>query len=179
MLPPGFEAALDQGRTRERSDRPDVRNRALRLGRNSTPGSPKVAVGAADSVAAIRDQMSFDALRSDLAVRDRTIDALDVVRAELYGQNALRVRGAREHDQAARVLVEAVHHAEPAAGAASAHSPQQGSRAVDEGVLVARLVGDAEHSGGLVDDDDVAVEVRDRALGQGAAAELGRAFVDD
>src|SRR5260221_4759385 len=179
VLPPGFQAALDQGRTRGRGDGPDVRARALRLGRNSASGTPEVPVGAADSVAAIRDQMGFDALRGDLAVRDRVIDALDVVRAELHRQNALRVRGAREHDQAARVLVEAVHHAEPAAGAASAHSPQQGSRAVDEGVLVTRLVGDAQHSGGLVDDDDVAVEVRDRALGQGADAELGRAFVDD
>src|SRR2546427_10471500 len=65
MLPPGFEPALDQGRTRERSDRSDVRNRTLRLGRNSTPGSPKAAVGAADSVAAIRDEMSFDTLRGD------------------------------------------------------------------------------------------------------------------
>src|SRR5207244_3351661 len=53
MLPPGFEAALDQGRTRERSDRSDVRNRALRLRRNSAPGAPEVAVGAAESVAAI------------------------------------------------------------------------------------------------------------------------------
>ena len=81
MLPPGFEAALDQGRTHERSDRSDVRNRTLRLGRNSTLGTPKVPIGTADSVAAIRDEMSFDTLRSDRAVRDRMIDALDVVRA--------------------------------------------------------------------------------------------------
>jgi len=179
VLPPGFQAALDQGRTRERRDRLDVRDRTLRLGRNSAPGTPEVPVGAADSVAAIRDQTSFDALRGDLAVRDRMIDALDVVRAELRRQDALRVRGACEHDQAARVLVETVNHAERAVEAASAHSPQQGSRAVGERVLVARLVGDAQHSCGLVDDDEVAVEVRDRALGQGAVAELSRAFVDD
>src|SRR5437879_1635951 len=177
MLPPGFEAALDQGRTRERSDRSEVRNRALRLGRNSTPGSPKVAIGAADSVAAIRDQVGFDALRGDRAVRDRMIDALDVVGAELYGQNALRVHGAREYHQAARLLVEPVNHAELGGRAASAHSPQQGSRAVDERVFVARLVDDAQHSGGFVDDDDVAVEVRHRALGQGAGTELRSAFV--
>src|SRR2546425_10022165 len=127
VLPPGFEAAFDQGRTRERSDRSDMRDRALRLGRNSAPGTPKVTIGAADSVPAIRDEMSFDALRSDLAVRDRMIDALDVVRAELYGQNALRVHGAREYHHAARVLVEPVDHAEPAVEAAPAHSAQQGS----------------------------------------------------
>src|ERR1041385_2981904 len=115
VLPPGFEAALDQGRTRERSDRPDVRDRTLRVGRNSSPGSPEVAVGAAESVAAIHEQMAFDALRGDRAVRDRVIDALDVVRAELHGEDALRSRGAREHDQAARVLVEALNHAERAA----------------------------------------------------------------
>src|SRR5260370_40757535 len=110
MLPPGFEAALDQGRTRERSDRSDVRDRTLRLGRDSTPGSPEVPVGAADSVAAIRDEMGFDALRSDRSVRDRVVDALDVVRAELHRQDALRARGAREHRQAARVLVGPVNH---------------------------------------------------------------------
>src|SRR4029077_14950297 len=111
MLPPGFEAALDQGRARERSDRSDVRDRTLRLGRNSTPGAPKVPVGAADSVAAIGDQMSFDTLRGDLAVRDRMIDALDVVRAKLRGEDALRARGAGNHHQAARALVEPVNHA--------------------------------------------------------------------
>src|SRR5205814_1877398 len=168
MLPPGFEAALDQGRTLERGDRPDVRDRTLRFGRNSAPGTPKVAPGAADSVAAIRDQVGFDALRGDRAVRDRVIDALDVVRAELYLQDALRVQGAREHHQAARVLVEPVNHADSRLEAASAHSPQQGPRAVGERVFVARLVGDAQQSGGLVDDDDVAVKERDRALGQGA-----------
>src|SRR5258708_21184199 len=91
-LPPGFEAALDQGRTREGSDRRDVRNRTPRLGRNSALGTPKVPIGAADSVAAIRDEMSFDALRRDNAVRDRMIDALDVVRSEPVGQNALRIQ---------------------------------------------------------------------------------------
>ena len=55
MLPPCFEAAFDQGRARERSDRPHVRDRTLRLGRNSAPGAPEVAVGAADPVAAIGD----------------------------------------------------------------------------------------------------------------------------
>ena len=122
MLPPGFEAALDQGRARERSDRSDVRNRTLRLGRNSALGTPKVTMGAADSVAAIRDEMSFDTLRSDRAVRDRVIDALDVVRVELRGQNALRIQGAREYHQAARLLVEPVNHAELGADAASTPS---------------------------------------------------------
>src|SRR2546421_984651 len=74
MLPPGFEAALDQGRTRERSDRPDVRDRTLRLGRNSSPGSPEVAVGAAESVAAIHDQVGFDALRGDRAETHLVMD---------------------------------------------------------------------------------------------------------
>src|SRR5256885_11139925 len=68
MLPPGFEAALDQGRARERSDRPHVRDRTPRLGPNSAPGTPKVPVGAADPIAAIRDEMSFDSLRGDRAV---------------------------------------------------------------------------------------------------------------
>src|SRR5437879_403643 len=82
VLPPGFQAALDQGRTRERRDRLDVRDRTLRLGRNSAPGTPEVPVGAADSVAAIRDQTSFDALRGALAVRHRMTGAAQVVRAE-------------------------------------------------------------------------------------------------
>src|SRR5216117_2913743 len=83
VLPPGFEAAFDQGRTRERSDRSHVRDRTLRLGRNSAPGAPEVPIGAAESVAAIHDEMSFDTFRGDFAVRDRMIGALDVVRAEL------------------------------------------------------------------------------------------------
>src|SRR5204863_8691178 len=123
MLPPGFEAALDQGRARERSDRPHVRDRTLRLGRNSGPGTPKVPGGAADPIAAIRDEMSFDALRGDRAVRDRVIDAVDVVRAELYLQNALRVQVAREHQQPARVLVEPVNHSDFSLEASFAQSP--------------------------------------------------------
>src|ERR1700675_3305401 len=75
MLPSGFEAALDQGRARERGDRCDVRDRAPRLGWNSALGAPKMPIGAADSVAAIRDEMGFDTLRAHHAVRDRMIDA--------------------------------------------------------------------------------------------------------
>src|SRR5258706_6706102 len=166
MLPPGFEAALDQGRTRERSDRRDVRNRTPRLGRNSAPGTPKMPIGAADSVAAIRDEVGFDTLRAHNAVRDRMIDALDVVRAEAVGQNALRIQRAREHHQAARLLVEPVNHAERGSGTASADPPQQGSRADGERVLVTALVEDAQLPYGIYADDDVAIEKRDRALGQ-------------
>src|SRR5574342_852456 len=104
MLPPGFEAALDQRRTRERSDGSDVRDRTPRLRRNFPLGTPKMPIGAADSVAAVRDQMSFDTLCGDRAMNDRMIDALDVVRAELLRQHALRIHGAREHHQAARIL---------------------------------------------------------------------------
>jgi hypothetical protein len=75
--------------------------------------------------------------------------------------------------------IKPVNHAELWVEAAPAHSPQQSSRAVDERVFVARFVGDAQHSDGLVDDDDVAVQEDDRALAQGACAELRRALVDD
>src|SRR5256885_6939384 len=57
VLPAGFEAALDQGRPREWGDRLYVRDRTLRLGRNSAFGAPEVAVGAAESVAAIQHEM--------------------------------------------------------------------------------------------------------------------------
>src|SRR5262249_52353953 len=120
VLSPGFETALDQRRALKRGNRPYMRDRPLRIRRNSAPVSPEVAPGAADSVAAVRDQMGVDALRGDRAVRDRVVDALDVVRAELRGEDALRVRGAREDDQAARVLVEPVNHADTAVDAASA-----------------------------------------------------------
>jgi len=71
-----------------------------------------------------------------------------------------------------------VNHAEPAVEAAPARSAQRG-RVQSTSVSLSPARSDASHSGGLVDDDDVAVEVRDRALGQGAGTELSRAFVDD
>src|SRR5690349_3088291 len=71
MLPPGFEAALDQGRARERSDRSDVRDRALRLGRDSPSETPEETVGAAKSVATVQNEMGFDSLAGHHAVRDR------------------------------------------------------------------------------------------------------------
>ena len=56
---------------------------------------------------------------------------------------------------------------------------QQRSSVVGERVLVPRLVGNAQHPGRLVDDDDVAVGKHDRALGKRTGAKLGRLLVDD
>ena len=117
--------------------------------------------------------MRLDTRCGDGAVRDGMVDAIDGVLAELCCQHALRVRRPRKHHQAARVLVEAVNHAEPGVDATPAHPSQQRSSVVDERVLVPRLVGDAEHPDRLVDDDDVAVAKHDRALGKRTGAELG------
>ena len=109
-------------------------------------------------------------------MRDRVIDALDVVRAELGGKRTLRACGPRKHEEAARVAVEAMHHAERRV--AATELAQQRARAVGERVPVARLVGNAQHPRGLVDDDDVAVEKHDRARGQRSGPKLGRPLVD-
>ena len=106
------------------------------------------------------------------------IDAIDGVLAELCCQHALRVDRPRKHHQAARVLVEAVNHAELGVNARPAHPSQQRLSVVDERVLIPWLVGDAEHPDRLVDDDDVAVVKHDRALGKRTGTELGCPLVN-
>jgi hypothetical protein len=179
MLAARLEAALDQRGAGKRGNRLDVRYRPFRLDRRGALGASRVSVRPAQSVAAIQDEIRLDARRGDAAVRDRVIDALDVVRAEPGGKRALRARRPRKHDEAARVAVESMDHAERGVGAVAACLAQQRSRVVGERLPVAGLVGNAQHPGGLVDHDDVAVEEHDRAVGQRTGAQLGGPFVDN
>ena len=68
--------------------------------------------------------------------------------------------------------------AKPGVGAASARAPQQRPRVFGERVLVAGLVGDRQHPGRLVDDDEVAIDKDDRTLRERTLVELGPSFVD-
>ena len=179
VLTSGLEPTLDQRSTGKLGNRFDVRHRAFRFGRRMAFRPSKVAVRAAHSVAAIQHEMRIDARRGDGSMHDGVVDALDVMRTELCREHAFRLRRSREHHESARVLVEAMHDADLRIEAATAQASQHGSRVVGKRVLVARLVGNAQHSRGLVDHDDVAVEIYDGALGQRPASELGCAFIDD
>ena len=69
----------------------------FRIGGRIAAGAPKVAVRAAQSIAAIHDEMRLHTRLGDGAVRDGVIDAVDVVRAELGRENTLRIGRAREY----------------------------------------------------------------------------------
>src|SRR5438132_1712790 len=105
MLAAGFEATLDQRGARKPGDRSDVRNRTFRLDRSVTLARPKVSVRSAHSIATIHDEIGLNTRRADSTVRDSIIDAIDVVRAELCCQHALRIRRPRKNHQATRILV--------------------------------------------------------------------------
>src|SRR5439155_14188395 len=179
MLASGFKAAFDERGTYEASNRSDVRNRTFRLDRSVAVRTSEMSIRAAEPVVTIQEELRLDTRRGDSTVRDGMVDAIDGVPAELCCQRALRLDRPRKHHQAARILVEAVNHAELRVSATSAHPSQQCSSVVDERVLVPGLVGDAEHPDRLVNDDDVAVVKHDRALGKRTGTELGCALVDE
>ena len=141
-------------------------------------GAPKVPVRAAKAVSAIEEQVRFHARRRHRAVRNGVIDAFRIVRAELRRQRALRRCRPGKHHEAARFLVQAMDYAELGVDTV-AHAAQQRSSMVGERVPVPRLVGHAQHSGRLVDDDDAAVGKHDRALGKRSGAKLRRLLIDD
>ena len=179
MLTTGFKSTLDQRSARKRGNRFDVRHRAFRFGRRMVFRPSKVAVRAAHSVAAIQHEMRIDARRGDGSMHNGVVDALDVMRTELCREHAFRFRRSREHHESARILVEAMDDAELRIEAATAHASQHRSRVGGERVLVPRFVGNTQHSRGLVDHDDVAIEIHDRALRQRPGSELRCAFIDD
>jgi len=178
MLASGFEAAFDQRGADQSADRPDVRNRSSCLEWSGALRTAEVSMRAAQSVAAIQKEKRFDPLRGDDTVRNGEIDAIDGVLAELRCQRALRMGSPRKHHQAARILVESMHHAECGVNAPLVHLPQQRTRVVYGRFPVLRLVGDAEEPRWLVDDDDVAVAKHDGARGKRTRAELRCPLVD-
>src|SRR5450755_1432082 len=121
MLASGFQAAFDQRGAHKVGDRPDVRDRTFRLDRNVALRTSEMSIRATHSVATIQDEMRFDTRRGDSAVRDGMVDAIDGVPAELCCQRALRMSRPRKHNQTARVLVEAVNHAQLGVNAMPAH----------------------------------------------------------
>jgi hypothetical protein len=84
VLASGFEAALDQRRACQRAQRREMRDGVLRLRRNAALRPPKMSERPAKAVASIRNEPRLDARRRHDAVRDRVIDAVDVVRAKLH-----------------------------------------------------------------------------------------------
>src|SRR5258707_8080847 len=177
VLAAGFEAALDERRALEPLDRLHVRDRALRIGGRIATRAPEVTIRAAQSIAAIRDEVRLYVRLVDDAMRDGVVDAIDVVNAELRREDALCLRRSGEHHEAARILVEAMDHAQPHVG--PAHASQHRAGVFGERVPVARLVGDGEHPGWLVDDHDIAVGIHDRALRERALVELRSLLIDD
>ena len=88
----------------------------------------------------------------------RAVGALDAARGEIFGQGAMRRFGLRGNQEAARVLVEAMHDAGPpdAADPGEARAAMRQQR-VDKrplGIAGSRM---HDHSGRLVDDDQVRV----------------------
>src|SRR5206468_6986603 len=98
--------------------------------------------------------------------------------AELCCQRALRMSRPRKHHKTACILVEPVNHAEWSVNARPTHTSEQRSSVVNERFLVPWLIGDAEHPGRLVDDDDVAVVKHDCALGKRTGTELACSLID-
>ena len=172
MLTSGFKAAFNQRGAHKLSNRCDVRNRTLRRDRNLARRTPEMSIRAAHSVATIHNEICLHMRRGDSTVRNGVVDAIDRVLAELRRQRALRVSRAREHNQAARVLVETVNDAQLGIDALALSSKHRSS-VVDEGVLVPCFVRDAEHRDRLVDDHDVPVKKHDRTLGSGPVRSLG------
>jgi hypothetical protein len=119
---------------------------------------------AANAVAAIGNEVRLDPRCRHRPMHDRVIDAMDIVRAKLRGQQALGRRGPCQHEEPARLAVEPMHDAERAVGAPLFHAAQRGPGVLSERVVVARLVGDAQHAGRLVDDDDIAIGEHDGLL---------------
>ena len=150
MLASGFKAAFDQRGANKAGDRSDVRNRMFRLDRSVALRTSEMSIRAAHSVATIQEEIRLDTRGGDSTVRDGIVDPINGVLAELCCQRALRMGRPRKHHQAARILVEAVNHAELGVNAMSAHPSQQRLSVVDERVLVPWLVGDAEHPNRLV-----------------------------
>ena len=179
VLAAGFEAALDQRGAGERRERPHVRHRAFRLGRNIALRAPKVAVRAANAVAAIQEKVRLDARRRDGAVRNGVIDAFRIVRAELRRQRALRRRRPRKDHQAAGVLVEAMDHAELAVDAV-APVPRSSVRAWWASVsLFPGSSATLSIPAGLSTTTTLAVGKHDRAVGERSGAKLRRLLIDD
>src|ERR1700687_637989 len=114
MLASGFQAAFDQRGAHEGSDRSDVRNRTFRRHRNVALRTSEISIRAAHSVATIQQEIRLDTRRGDNTMRDGMVDAIDGVLAELRCERALRMSRPRKHHQPARILVEAVNHAERA-----------------------------------------------------------------
>src|SRR5713101_6544069 len=127
MLASGFQAAFDQRGADKASDGSDVRNRTFRLERNVALRTSEISIRAAHSVATIQQEIRLDPRRGDSTVRDGMVDAIDGVLAELRCQRALRTSRPRKHHQTARILVEAVNHAERGVNATPADPSQQGS----------------------------------------------------
>ena len=132
----------------------------------------------AHSVATIREEIRLYPRRDDRTVRDGMVDAIDGVRAELGCQRTLCGSRPRKHHYAASILVEPVNHAELRIDTRGTDPPEQRSGVVGDRLLVPGLIGDAEHPGRLVDNDEVAVVKHDCTLGERAGAELGRRLID-
>src|SRR5687768_16189781 len=179
VLPPGLEAALDEGGAAKLLERRHVGDGTPCIGRRLSARPAEVAERAAQPIAAIEDQLRLDTLRLHRTMGDRPIGALDRVLLELGREMAMGDRRAREDHDAAGIAVEAMDHQNRRPSRVRPRfSAQQGTEVVAERVLVAGLVGHAQHPGGLVDHDHVAVGEYDRLAGERPGPQLWAMFVD-
>jgi len=116
--------------------------------------------GSPPAVAAVADNLEADrpGVIRDAAFDERDVLSLDIVPAEELLEAAQDLARAREDDGARRLLVEAVDHAD--VGALPVSELEIGVDAREQGVLLARLRGEGEQSGGLVGDDEIVVLVQ-------------------
>ena len=126
---------------------------------------------AAPAVAAIAHEEAADGPRLDLAGHDRQIAARDGVLAKLHAEPAFRFDGAREDDQAARLLVEPLYDAQARAwlmfllGQRHADLPhdeiverRREQSAVLEPIALLRMAHGAD-TGRFFDDDQMRIDV--------------------
>src|SRR5262245_12953907 len=97
---PRFEPALDEGEIAERLLDSDMSDGVLSFATGSA---------AAPAVAAVAHQPRLDALVACPPAHDRQVAALDGMSTELLTQAPLRLGGAREHNQAARVSIKTMN----------------------------------------------------------------------
>src|ERR1700692_329611 len=117
----------------------------LRIGRRRALRATVVPVRSAEPIPAVHDEIRLDSRFGDRPLRDRVVDALDRVIAELHRELALRVRRPREEHEAARVPVEAVNDTESRITASFLGAAKKYSRVFGEGLLVALFVGHARY----------------------------------
>ncbi len=161
MLPPCFEATLHERCPGEPHNGPNMSDRPFGVRGRLSPRCAEVTMGPPHTVTTVAREVGVDARLRNIAVRQGVVDPLDVVRTKLCCQHSLGVDSASKDHHTAGVLVEPVHHAELRIRIARIQTAQQCAQVIRHRVSGAGVVGDTEHPGGLVNDDQIAIEEHD------------------